>query len=293
MRIAVLANAAGYYARDLSRVIVARGHEPLVLPFSGLVAREPHPALGIQPGSDEPACSLADVDAVLVRTMPPGSLEQVIFRMNALARLEAAGVIVVNSARAIESAVDKYLTTVRLREAGLPVPRTWVCETAEAALLALEEAGGDVVVKPLFGSEGRGILRVCDPEIGLRVFRTLERIQAVIYLQEFVHHPGWDLRVMVLDGRVLGGMRRYATAGFRTNVSQGGRGEVVAVSECEAEWAIRAAEAVGARIAGVDLLRDETGQAFVIEVNGVPGWKAFRAATGIDVADRLIASVTA
>jgi RimK family alpha-L-glutamate ligase len=291
MRIAVLANAAGYYARDLSRVIVDRGHEPLILPFSGLVAREPHAALGIQPTSEEPARWLADVDAVLVRTMPPGSLEQVIFRMNALARLEAAGVIVVNSARAIESAVDKYLTTVRLREAGLPVPRTWVCETAEAALVALEEAGGDAVIKPLFGSEGRGILRVSDPELGLRVFRTLERIHAVIYLQEFIHHPGWDLRVMVLDGQVLGGMRRHATAGFRTNVSQGGRGEAVTVSDREAEWAIRAAAAVGARIAGVDLLTDETGQAFVIEVNGVPGWKAFGTATGIDVADRLIASV--
>src|SRR5262249_1671971 len=147
-------------------------------------------------------------DAVIVRTMPPGSLEQVVFRMNLLARLEAAGVQVLNPPRAIECAVDKYLTTARLLDAGLPVPRTIVCENAEAGLLAFEEFGGDVVVKPVFGAEGRGILRASDPDLALRTFRTLERIGAVLYVQEFIEHEGFDLRVMVVDGRVLTAMRR-------------------------------------------------------------------------------------
>jgi ribosomal protein S6--L-glutamate ligase len=291
MKFGVLANPISYYARDLTRAIRERGHESLVLPFSGLAAAEPCPATAVWTGDDPAPTALDPFDAILVRTMPPGSLEQVVFRMNALARLEAAGVRVINSARCVESAVDKFLTTFRLRERGLPVPQTWTCETADAAMAAFESAGGDCVVKPLFGSEGRGIVRVTDPETACRVFRTLERIQAVLYVQEFIPHPGWDLRVMVLAGRVLGGMRRYAEEGFRTNVSLGGRSEVVPVSEIEAAWALAATGAVGAHIAGVDILYGPDGKGYVIEVNGVPGWKAFRGATGIDVANELIASL--
>ena len=88
--------------------------------------------------------------------MPPGSLEQVVFRMDALHRLAAAGVPVLNPPRAVEAAVDKYLTLALLAAAGLPVPSTWTGQSAAEALAAFEELGGDVVVKPLFGSEGRG-----------------------------------------------------------------------------------------------------------------------------------------
>ena len=112
---------------------------------------------------------LAQLDAVLVRTMPPGSLEQVVFRMDVLARLEAQGLVVINPARAIEAAVDKYLATARLQAAGLRVPRTAVCQTVEEALGWFAELGGDVVLKPLFGSEGRGITRLVDEAFALRV----------------------------------------------------------------------------------------------------------------------------
>src|SRR5205807_997859 len=98
---------------------------------------------------------------------------------------------------------------------------------------AFTALGGDVVVKPLFGAEGRGLMRVADPELAWRTFRTLERSQAVLYLQQFVHHLGWDLRVFVLGGRVLAAMRRYARDGWRTNVAQGGRAEAVTISADE------------------------------------------------------------
>jgi ribosomal protein S6--L-glutamate ligase len=307
MHFALLARPDGYYARDLVRAATARGHRATVCPFSGLSAALPTESLLAAGEVDDPrdvssAPELRSVDAVIVRTMPPGSLEQVVFRMNALARLERRGVVVVNSPRAVECAVDKYLTSALLADAGLRVPRTVVCETAEAALLALEQLGGDALVKPLFGSEGRGIVRVSDPDLAHRVFRAIERTGGVLYVQEFVPHPGWDLRVMVLDGRVLGGMRRHARDDYRTNVSLGGRAEVVAVGEREAEVSVRAAMAVGARIAGVDLLyRVPPGckvdgsdpEPYVLEVNGVPGWKAFREATGLDVADRLVAAIEA
>ena len=235
---------------------------------------------------------LTKVDAVIIRTMPPGSLEQVVYRMDMLARLEASGVTVFNSPKSVECAVDKYLTTAKLEEAGLPVPATIVCESSDDALVAFERLGRDVVVKPIFGSEGRGILRVSDPDLALRTFRTLERLDAVLYLQRFVDHRGFDIRVLVLDGKILGGMRRVSDGDFRTNVSRDGRGEPHVVTDTEAEWALRAAAATGARFAGIDILYDRDGNGFVIEVNAVPGWQAFQKVTGMDVARVVIEAVT-
>jgi ribosomal protein S6--L-glutamate ligase len=235
--------------------------------------------------------ALSSVDAVIVRTMPPGSLEQVVFRMNLLTRLEAAGVVVCNPPRAIECAVDKYLTTARLVDAGLPVPETIVCENADAALAAFDQLGGDVVVKPVFGAEGRGIMRISDPDLALRTFRTLERIDAVLYLQKFIQHEGFDLRVMVLDGRILAAMRRRSPHDFRTNVSRSAQAEPVKVTDQERDWALRASTAVGTRIAGVDILYNRSGAGYVIEVNGVPGWRALARVTACDVARELIQSL--
>ena len=143
-------------------------------------------------------------DGVLVRMMPPGSLEQVVFRMDALQRIVAGGVPVLNPPRAVEAAVDKYLTLSLLEKAGISVPATWAGESANDALDVFEVLGCDVVVKPLFGSEGRGLLRISDKELAWRTFHTLERLSAVLYLQRVVRHPGHDLRVFVLRGRVLG-----------------------------------------------------------------------------------------
>jgi len=199
--------------------------------------------------------------------------------------LEASGVQVINPPKALECAVDKYLTTARLSAAGLPVPDTVVCESPEAARTAFDQLGGDVVVKPLFGAEGRGIVRVSDPDLAQRVFFTLSRMQSVLYLQRFIDHGGSDVRVLVLDGKVLGGMRRISPNDFRTNVSRQAHAEPHQPTDQECEWAQRAVAATGAVFAGVDILYDRDGRGYVIEVNAVPGWKAFARTNQLDVAD--------
>jgi ribosomal protein S6--L-glutamate ligase len=103
-----------------------------------------------------------------------------------------------------------------------------------------------------------------------------------------IRHPGWDLRVFVLGGQVLTAMRRYARDGWRTNIAQGGRGEVVSLPADEEFLALRAAESVGADVAGVDLLPGPDGQWYILEVNVVPGWSALAPVTGVDVAQELI-----
>jgi RimK family alpha-L-glutamate ligase len=277
MRFAILSAGSGWHVRDLQRAAAQLGYEAAAVDFRRVTA-----SLAPVGGS------LDGFDAVLVRTMPPGSLEQVVFRMDVLHRLQARGVRVLNPPLAVETCVDKYLASARLEAAGLPVPPTIVCQHADAALEAFMALGGDVVVKPLFGSEGRGMMRIADADLAWRTFRTLERLQCVLYLQKFIAHPGWDLRVFVLGGRVLTAMRRWANGGWRTNVAQGGRAERVEVQPEEERLALRAAAAVGAPVAGIDLLPGPGGKWYVLEVNAVPGWRALAPVTGVDVAVELL-----
>jgi RimK family alpha-L-glutamate ligase len=284
-----LVSGFGWHVQDLRRAANLLDLRLDAVPFPKVVGR-----VGLGPSRVEAGgINLAETDGVIVRMMPPGSLEQVIFRMDALHRLEALGVPVLNPPRAVEASVDKYLALAMLDAQGLPVPRTWVGESASEAQIAFESLGGDVVVKPLFGSEGRGLVRVSDPELALRTFRTLERLGCVLYVQEYVKNPGFDVRVFVLGGRVLGSIRRYAARGeWRTNVSVGGRPEACLLDADAEQLALRAARAVGAVMAGVDLLPDlETGGWSVLEVNAVPGWKALGATTGVDVAAAILSEL--
>jgi len=295
MRIAILSGGDGWHVRDLQRAAAALGHEATAIDFRRLSAGVGVPAHKPEAPARE-TLSLAGAsgwDGVIVRTMPPGSLEQVVFRMDLLHRLQARGVPVLNPARPLEMCVDKYLATASLEAAGLRVPATVVCQHADAALEAFTVLGGDVVVKPLFGSEGRGMVRLSDPELAWRTFRTLERTQSVLYLQEYIHHPGWDLRVLVLSGRVLAAMRRRSRGDWRTNVAQGGKAEVVDLGSEDSELALRAAAAVGAVAAGVDLLPGPGGERYVLEVNAVPGWRALAPVTGVDVAAALVRCLAA
>ena len=136
---------------------------------------------------------------------------------------------VVNSPRAIERSVDKFYTTTLLHDAGLLVPETVVCERVEDAMAAVR-AMGDVVIKPIFGSLGHGMVRVSDPETALRVVRALDQIRSVFYVQRAIDHGGRDLRIFVVGGRVIGAIERRAPAGeWRTNVAIGGSATAVEV----------------------------------------------------------------
>jgi RimK family alpha-L-glutamate ligase len=281
-----LVSGFGWHVQDLRRAAVTLDVELQALPFPSVVGRTGYGTATIEAGG----LDLSKAQGVLIRMMPPGTLEQVVFRMDALHRLEAMGVPVLNPPRAIETAVDKYLALARLEAEGLPVPPTWVGESVEGALEALGQLGGDVVVKPLFGAEGRGLVRVSDFELARRTFQTLARLGAVLYLQRYIHHDGTDLRAFVLADRVLGAIERRAPVGdWRTNVAIGGSARRIDLDRDSAALAVRAARAVGARAAGVDLIFDPLRNGLtVIEVNAVPGWRAMASATGVDVARLLL-----
>jgi RimK family alpha-L-glutamate ligase len=229
---------------------------------------------------------LDSVDLILARIIPSGSLEQIIFRVDALHRLEDRGLRVVNSPRVIERTVDKFWTSALLEQCGIPTPETVVCESLEEAFAGFR-ALGDVIVKPLFGSMGLGMVRVSDEEMAFRVFRAIEQIRGVYYLQRAIDHEGADVRAFVIGGRVVGAIERRSR-GWRTNLARGGSARSVSLTDERASLAVRAAASVGADYAGVDLLTGRDGTSYVLEVNGIPGWRGLQEATGLDVAGKLI-----
>ncbi len=277
MQIAILSGGSGWHVQDLIRAATECGHTATAVDFRTVTAGVEH--------FPEP---LAEFDAAIVRTMPAGSLEQVVFRMDVLQAAVAAGKTILNPPRAVETCVDKYLTNVRLARAGLLTPPTHVSQRADDALVAFGLLGGDVVLKPLFGSEGRGMVRVTDPETAWRTFHVLERTGQVIYQQRFVRHPGWDLRAFVIAGQVVAAMQRTSRGDWRTNVAQGGTADRILLSPSESKLAVRAAEAVGCPIAGVDVLPGPGGEMYVIEVNAVPGWRALAPVSGVDIAGEIV-----
>jgi RimK family alpha-L-glutamate ligase len=285
MKIAVLSTRSGWHTDELQRAILERGHQPFLVPYESLVARlgahaDPAPKLGAS------APDIFDCDAVLARIIPNGSLEQIIYRVDALHWLESAGISVVNPPHAIERTVDKFYTSALLERAGLATPQTIVCERVEDAAAAFRSMG-DVIVKPLFGSMGLGMVRVSDEETAWRVFRALEAIRAVFYLQRAIPHEGRDIRAFVIGDRVVAAIERRSP-GWRTNVSRGGVATAITLSPELEEMALRAARAVGADYAGVDLLPAQDGTVYVLEVNGIPGWRGLQDATSFDVAGALI-----
>lgn len=285
MRIGILGNEGSWYVDQLCRAVTALGHQPFFITFPQLQVEVVNGSVAVRAGE----LDLSTLDVLIVRTMPPGSLEEVVVRMDVLATLEQLGVLVLNPPKAMECAIDKYLTLQRLAVAGVPVPDTIVCESSDHALDAFECLGRDVVVKPLFGSEGRGLVRVTDREVARRVFRTLERIDAVLYLQKFLDGPPSDVRVLLLGHDVLASMKRTPAAGdFRANAAQRGTSSPYDPSTEELELAHRAAEVVGCPFAGVDLMRDGEGTLRVLEVNAVPGWRALQKTCRVNVPDRLL-----
>lgn len=228
-------------------------------------------------------------EAVLVRFIPGGSFEQVTRRLGLLHALEALGVLVINSARAIERCVDKSATSFFLQRAGLPTPPSWTVERLDEARAIVETeaaAGFELVCKPLFGAQGKGLRRLRDAN-GLP---NAEESAGVWYLQRYVPPEGGDrdFRVFVIDGEPVAAMARCGVS-WITNVHQGGRPEPVSPEGVLGVLAVAAARAVGAFYAGVDLIEERgTGRFLVLEVNSQPAWQGLQTVTRCDLAEALL-----
>jgi len=232
---------------------------------------------------------LEELDALVIRPIGRGSLEELVFRMDMLYKLERQGLLVINPTEAIEHCVDKYDILAILEDNGIPVPRTVATESVNEALKAFAELGGDVVVKPIFGSRGVGATRVVDAEIASTVFKAITFHHGVIYLQEFVPHGYSDIRAFVINDRVTAAMRRVSES-WKTNYSQGARPTPLELDSTLEALAVKAAKAIGCKIAGVDVLEGSKGPV-IVDVNSQPGWKGLQMVTKVNVADEIVAFI--
>jgi RimK family alpha-L-glutamate ligase len=227
-----------------------------------------------------------ELDALLIRPIGRGSLEELVFRMDMLYRLQRLGLYVINPPEAIEHCVDKYDILAILEENGIPVPRTSVTENVDEALKAFNELGGDIIVKPIFGSRGIGATRVSDAEVASTIFRAITFYHDVIYLQEFVRHGFSDIRAFVVDNHVIAAMRRVANS-WKTNYSQGARPEPITLDKKLEDIAVKSAKLIECKIAGVDILESPRGP-LVVEANSQPGWRGLQSITRINIAEEII-----
>lgn len=272
----------GWCSTQLRKAMERRKVKPICFSYRQLIARVNY----------TPAASTRDVDvfrdlsSMITRPIGRGSLEEIIFRMNLLARLERLGMLIINPPLAIEHSVDKYCALTLFQENGLPVPRTAVTESHDEAMKCFHELGGDVVVKPLFGSRGVGTTRITDPDIAARVFRTISFYHGVLYLQEFIPHGGSDIRAFVIGDNVVAAMRRIAN-NWKTNVSLGAKPIHLKLSEELENLAVNAAKVIGCKVTGVDIIEGPEGPV-IVELNSQPGWRGLQSVTKTNIAEEII-----
>ncbi len=242
--------------------------------------------------SEDADANLCDVDALIVRDVGMGmsdSLELISFKFDLIRQFER-NMRVMNTSVAIQNAANKFFSFMLFRNAHLPVPRTVVTSSLEVAKRAIADSRShSVLVKPIFGSQGRGIIKLNEP--GDDAIQALLRERGVLYLQEFIPNPGRDIRVFVVGDEALGAIYRVTPHGaFVSNLSQGGRPRRCELTEELSELAIRATDAVGADFAGVDIIEGIEGYdgLYLLEINATPSGRGIKLACGIDVTVKIV-----
>lgn len=289
MRVAIMTDETGWHTRQLQAALRARGAVGRCIDLADC---------RIDTGSAWHGLAIPGYgrelpDAAIVRGIAGGSFEQVTKRLGVLHALRELGVPVYNDARAIERSVDKSMTSLLLHAAGIPTPPTWVTESAaEAQRIVIREsaAGHAVVVKPLFGSQGRGLQRAGLVD-GVHVALPGDAAASgLIYLQRFVPaagSPAFDWRVLVVGGRAVAAMRRISEHWIH-NVAQGARCMAAPLTADLARLAEAAAAALELDYAGVDVIPDADGALQVLEVNGVAAWRGLQRVTPFNIARAIV-----
>jgi ribosomal protein S6--L-glutamate ligase len=203
---------------------------------------------------------------------------------------ELAGCRVCNTTRALMTARDKMMQLVELQGAGLPVPATLLHRDDREIDRSIQQVGGaPLVLKTLRGSQGLGVMKADTPGAAASIMQTLWGLERSVLLQAFRPTNGHaDVRVIVIGGRVIAAMRRWAKPGeFRSNIHRGGRAEPVTVTRELKQLAVKTAKVLRLDIAGVDLLEGPEGWE-ILEVNTSPGVAKIEKVTGVNVAAAIV-----
>lgn len=283
MNIAILSRDTKLYStKRLVEAGEARGHNVRVLDHlkCNLVIEKKNPKI-IYNGEE-----IKDIHAVIPRI---GA--SVTFYGTAVVRqFEMMGVFTAIESQALVRSRDKLRSLQILSRAGLGLPKTVFTNYSRDVERILKEAGGaPVVIKLLEGTQGLGVVLAENKKAAVSVVEAFNGLKARVIVQEFIKEAkGADVRAFVVDGHVVGAMKRQAKEGeFRSNLHRGGTAEVIELTREEELAAIKAANALKLGIAGVDILQSDRGP-LIIEVNSSPGLEGIEAATGKDIGAQII-----
>ncbi len=266
-----VAQGGGWHGAQLALAFKTRGVEAVFVSLQDCV---------IDLSNKNAQIRIPNVDknprGVFVRGIAGGTLQQITTRLNILHMLKMQNVSVYNDGKAIERTVDKAMTSFLLSRADIASPPTWVCESRLQAhqIIAEQLPKTKLVIKPLFGSQGRGI-RLLEQSSKLPLPMD-DFVDGVFYLQKFVEsaEKNHDFRVFVVNNKAVAAMRRSGN-GWLNNVAQGAHCEEV--SELDIlTMAEQAAQAVDIDYCGVDIIRDKNGKLWVLEVNSIPAWSGLQ-----------------
>lgn len=282
--IAIITDDPGWHGCQLVEELRNRGYQPHYVRL-----QDCH----FNIGDERPYLNLSHLKhlphGVFVRGVPGGSLETVVYYLDILHALEAIGVPVMNNVRAIEKSVDKGMTSFLLAQQGIPTPNTIFSSDLHYVRAKLREAlakGKQFVLKPLFGSQGKGLQRIQD----MNEWVDNSAMHGVMYAQEYVdsgRDVGVDFRVFVVAGRVVASMKRTGVD-WISNVAQGAQVEPAKLDREIESLAIDAVRVLDMEYAGVDLIQDTRGKFWVTEVNSVPAWKGLQQTTSISIVTTIV-----
>ena len=285
-KIPVFTDDPGWHGNRLKEAFAVRGYQAVFISLKDCF---------LDLTANSSAVVIPSFDALpqfaFVRGVPGGTLQQVITRLDILHALEMLGVKVYNTGRAVERTVDKAMTSFLLHHHGVVTPDTWVCESrheAHAVIAREVSEGNPLVIKPLFGSQGKGV-RLIKRGDALPVPMEAH-IDGLYYLQRYVDsgEGAWhDHRVFVIRGKAIAAMVRHGES-WVNNVAMGGRCEAVAHDGELGALAEAAAKAVDINYCGVDIIRDRHGKLHVLEVNSIPAWKGLQGVVDIDIGQALV-----
>jgi RimK family alpha-L-glutamate ligase len=299
LRVAIMTDETGWHTSRLKKAFRARGVEARCIDLADCRIDTTWAPYGLA----LPGFGHTLPDAVFVRGIAGGTFEQVTLRLGILHALRECGVPVYNDARAIERSVDKSMTSFLLNRHGVPTPATWAGESsafAQRVLMREAAAGRQVVLKPLFGSQGKGLRRLGATRSraasgALTPLPSLRTYQQVAYLQRYIDgadngSKGFDWRVLVIGGRAVAAMRRVGGKGWIHNFAQGAACERATLDAALTDSAVRATVALDLDYAGVDLIPDprDPDRPLVLEVNGVAAWRGLQSVTQLDIAAALV-----
>ena len=277
MKVIVFTDDAGWHGAQLKQAFLARGVEPIFASLQDCV---------IDLSGKQPHIQIPPIDAlpkaVFARGIAGGSLQQITARLNILHMLKALGVLVYNDGKSIERTVDKAMTSFLLHQADIAIPKTWACESRSLAHQIIAQNTQQLVIKPLFGSQGQGVRLVDTTQLPLPMDAHMD---GVFYLQNFIKATH-DYRVFIINNQAIAAMKRTGETWLH-NAALGAHCELTHESDVLA-IALQAALVLDIAYCGVDVIRDESGKLYVLEVNSIPAWRGLQSVTETNIAQVLV-----